>query len=289
MAGPSFESLFNPSVLKSLAHFEWTIRAIAKGTFLGNRISKRLGAGMEFSQYRPYTQGDDIRRLDWKMYGRSERFYIKQSEVETDVGVWFVLDDSLSMTYQEDGLTKFDYSRIFIGYLAYLSLLIGDSFGLITSQGTLPIGHGHKQWQRFVSRLYACKPSSHLDLFTPKLVGKEVILVLSDLYDNGENWSSELPKLKTRQNEVLVFHVLGSREEKLSFEGALTFQDLESGEKVQLTPQRVANSYQRKLSHWCESLRTGFSAKGIDYRRAMMMADPTPLIHQFLYESSRMR
>ncbi|MEO1254564.1 MAG: DUF58 domain-containing protein, partial [Bacteroidota bacterium] len=128
-------SLFqiDPEVISSIREFDWAIRSLAMGEYYGIKQSRRLGTGMEFSQYRPYSQGDDLRQLDWKMYARTDKFYIKQSEVETNIDVTFIIDTSRSMNYQEDNWSKLEASKMLCGILAYVALQNGDWISLADS------------------------------------------------------------------------------------------------------------------------------------------------------------
>lgn len=125
-----YKQLLKPEIINTVSGLALIARVTVDGYLSGLNHSRRVGPGMEFSQYRGYEPGDDLRLLDWKMLARSGRYYIKQSEVETNIAVKFILDSSKSMLHEENGLTKMDYVRVLVASLAYLSQNQGDAVGL---------------------------------------------------------------------------------------------------------------------------------------------------------------
>ncbi|MDZ7648647.1 MAG: DUF58 domain-containing protein [Cytophagales bacterium] len=124
------KELLNPSVLHTVSGLELVARIIVEGFMSGSNKSQSVGVGQEFSQYRNYQPGDDLRQLDWKMFARTERYYIKEAEIETNITVKFMLDASHSMAYTEDGVSKMQYAKVMIAALAYLARKQSDTFGL---------------------------------------------------------------------------------------------------------------------------------------------------------------
>src|SRR6187455_1183095 len=122
--------LLKPEILNTVNGLELVARIIVEGFMSGSNQSQSIGSGQEFSQYRNYEPGDDLRQLDWKMYARSERYFIKQAEIETNITVKFMLDASNSMAYEEQGITKLQYAKVLTAALAYLARRQGDTFGL---------------------------------------------------------------------------------------------------------------------------------------------------------------
>ena len=125
-----YHDLLKPELVKTISGLALIARVIVDGYLSGVNHSRRVGPGMEFSQFRSYQPGDDLRLLDWKMLARSGRYYIKQSEIETNIAVKFIIDSSNSMLHEEDGLSKMDYVRVLVASLAYLSQNQGDAVGL---------------------------------------------------------------------------------------------------------------------------------------------------------------
>lgn len=273
---------FDPSVLESISDFDWMIRALAKGILFGGRHSLRLGAGMEFSQYRPYSQGDDLRRLDWKMYGRTERFYIKQSEIETDIHFNLVIDHSRSMTYVEQGISKLNQAKLMAALFGYIALRNGDSFSLIMSDNQLPAGHGEKQWQRLLHQLIDLKPVA--DFHPGSLQGHKpgVTLVFSDFFGEGADWSGLLKDYKRPRTEVFAFHMLGQAEQSLDFTGSVAFEDLETTQKVEVNTRRQAEEYQRRFNSWLDQFKSKLMEQGIWYESALIGEHSGDLVQRFV-------
>ncbi len=273
---------FDPSILESISDFDWLIRALAKGVLFGGRHSLRLGTGMEFSQYRPYSQGDDLRRLDWKMYGRTERFYIKQSEVETDIHFNLVIDNSLSMTYAENDVSKLNKAKLLAALFAYIALRNGDGFSLITSGRQLPAGHGDKQWQRLLHHLVALEPVA--DFHPESLTGytSGVTLVFSDFFGEGTDWSRMLQEYKRPRTEVFAFHMMGRAERSLDFSGSVAFEDLETHERVKVNARQQLDWYQQRFGDWLDQFKVDLMQKGIWYEPTFLDEHPGSMVQRFL-------
>lgn len=279
----------DPKVLASIQDFDWAIRSMAHGEHVGQKRSKRLGTGMEFSQYRPYSQGDDLRQLDWKMYARSDKFYIKQAEVETNVDVTFVIDSSHSMLYEEAGLSKLDAAKLLCGVLGYVAIENGDLISL-ADETAMRSGNDSRHWTRYLSRLQHLQDTKRFE--TPVIENKrskELFVFVSDLYDEGEEITSFIKTLKSSRNEVIVFHLMGDQERSLEFGNAIKFQDLETDKAVQLNPQTIKKSYQVQLSEWEKELSHDFLISGIDYNPIEFHTPVSDVINSFLHRRKQLR
>ena len=277
-------SLFqiDPEVLASIHDFDWAIRSLAMGEYHGIKQSRRLGTGMEFSQYRPYSQGDDLRQLDWKMYARTDKFYIKQSEVETNVDVTFIVDSSQSMNYKEGGWSKLDAAKMICGVLAYIALQNGDWISFADGIN-MRSGNDKKHWTRFLGGLQSLKVQEKFQVpFIEQRKSKELFVFISDMYDEDEEMMNFIGSLKSSRNEVIVFHLMGEKEESLDFGNAVRFKDLETGVSTQLNPQIIQGSYQSQVKAWKEDLKQEFLTKGIDYHPIDFTVPVSDLINAFL-------
>lgn len=283
MSRPATEDWsFDPSMLESISDFDWLIRALAKGILFGGRHSLRLGTGMEFSQYRPYSQGDDLRRLDWKMYGRTERFYIKQSEIETDIHFNLVIDHSLSMTYAEDRISKLNQAKLLVALFGYIALRTGDSFSLIMSGKQLPTGHGDKQWQRLLHQLVELEPVADFHPNSLKGDSPGVTLVFSDFYGEDTDWSKLLQDYKRPRTEVFAFHMLGKAEQSLDFSGSVAFEDLETRKRIKVNARQQSVGYQQRFVSWLDPFKIDLKQKGIWYEPALLGQHPGDLVQHFM-------
>src|SRR5690606_10198946 len=230
-----YHQLLKPEVIGSVSGLALIARVIVEGYLVGLNHSRRVGAGMEFSQYRGYQPGDDMRLLDWKMLARSGRYYIKQSEVETNIAVKFILDSSRSMLHEENGLSKMDYVRVLVASLAYLAGQQGDAVGLFAlNDKKLNAVYPRVQKQHFnrlLQELINIKsegkwPSDSIS--TEKLHDrshKELIFFITDMYENASELTDLISRLKTIRNEIVVLHVMGKNEMEFAYKGSVTFED----------------------------------------------------------------
>ena len=269
------KELLKPEILNSINGMELIARILVEGFMSGSNRSQTIGAGQEFSQYRNYEPGDDLRQLDWKMYARSERYYVKQAEIETNITVKFMIDASNSMSYSENKLSKLQYAKVLTAALAYLARKQSDSFGLFTvnNKHTQIVEPRFEQQQflRFLNVLIEVKSegtwkhdNSIEHLFDRH--GKEMIVFITDLYDDERDLLNFISRLKTRRNEVIVFHIMGEHEMKFDYDGSFTFQDLETK-----TVRRVETTFQQKeyikrVDEWLEQSRLWMYERQISYQ-----------------------
>ena len=254
---------------------ELVARSLVEGFMSGSNKSQSIGAGQEFSQYRNYEPGDDLRQLDWKMYARSERYYIKQAEIETNITVKFMIDASNSMSYTEDKLSKLHYAKVLTAALAYLARKQSDSFGLFTvnNKHTQIIEPRFEQQQflRFLNALIEVKSegtwkhdNSIEHLFDRH--GKEMIVFITDLYDDERDLLNFIARLKTRRNEVIIFHIMGEHEMKFDYDGSFTFQDLETKNVRRVETTFQQKEYVKRMDEWLEQSRLWMYERQISYQ-----------------------
>jgi uncharacterized protein (DUF58 family) len=269
-----FSDLLKPEILNSISGLELIARIIVEGFMSGSNKSQAIGIGQEFSQYRSYEPGDDLRQLDWKMYARSERFYIKQAEIETNITVKFMIDASRSMSYAENNLSKLQYAKVMTAALAYLARKQSDTFGLFTVNDknihAVQPRFETQQFIRFLNELILVKSegswkknTSLEHLFDRH--GKEMIIFITDLYDENEDLLNFISRLKTRRNEVIVFHLMGQHEMDLDQGGAFTFEDLETKLKKKVDTVVVQEEYSRRVAQWIEQSRLWMYERQINY------------------------
>jgi len=258
--------LLHPDNLRSVAGLELAARRTVDTLLPGINRSRRTGAGQEFSQYRSYQPGDDPRRLDWKLYGRSDRFYVREAELETHTTLRFVLDASASMRHADtNGLQKIDYARYLIATLAWLTQAQGDALALYALNDRqayhLTPRPGRQFFQRLLYELLRIEAGGRfpegrsLDRLLPQGRHREIVLFLSDYYEHGEEISDALRQLSRTRHEVLLFHLLARNELELDYEGILQFEELETGRTVQVDPRRIRSDYQAQFAQHLDTLR----------------------------------
>jgi uncharacterized protein (DUF58 family) len=277
-----YNDLLKPEILNSLNGLELIARIIVEGFMSGSNKSQAIGSGQEFSQYRSYEPGDDLRQLDWKMFARSERYFVKQAEIETNITVKFVVDASHSMSYSEGKLSKLQYAKVLTAALAYLARKQSDTFGLFTVNDK--IIHAvqprfeTQQFIRFLNELMSVKSegtwknNNELEhLFDHR--GKEMIIFITDLYDEHDDLLQFVSRLKTRRNEVIVFHLMGEHELELDHEGAFTFEDLETKQKQKVDTTILQKSYVQRVDEWIRQSRLWMYERQISYQ-LIRISDP---------------
>lgn len=285
------KDLLKPEILNTVNGLELIARVIVEGFMSGSNTSQTIGIGQEFSQYRSYQPGDDLRQLDWKMFGRTERYYIKQAEVETNITVKFMLDASASMDYRENGLSKLQLAKILIAALAYLARRQSDTFGLyVINNDQVQYIEPRFEQQQFHRLLYTLvqtqatstwtKAGSNDHLYNHH--GKELIVFITDLYDDQRDLQQFINRIKTTRNEVVVLHLMGEQELLLNYEGAFTFQDIETGERVKVNTREQQALYKQKITDWLQQCRSWMLEKQIGYQLITMNTPAEQALYAFL-------
>jgi len=261
-------SWLDPKAIDSAKSLEWIAKSIAKGKLQGRHRSQRLSNGYEFSQYRPYVQGDDLRLIDWKMYGKTDKYYIKQSEVEQDHDLHVIVDNSKSMDYEEDGWSKLMYAKLLTACISYINLNQGDSFSWSSSGINHPTGFGMTHWKNCIHAIHKLNSAPDIKESILKVERNKVYIWLTDLYEDVNDISNVLHSLKHANTEVIIFHIIGEKEQSLDFPNNATFIDLESGDKIQLNPTDYVSEYQSKREAHIKACKELFYSKAVQYHKA---------------------
>ncbi len=291
------KELMKSSLLNSISGLELIARVIVEGFMSGSNKSQSVGAGQEFSQYRNYQPGDDLRQLDWKMFARTERYYIKEAEIETNITVKFMLDASGSMSYAENDVSKLQYAKVMMAALAYLARKQGDTFGLYAVndhkiKSVLP-RFEQQQFIRFLTELAKVTGEGSWDksknieqLYDHH--GKEMIIFITDLYDDSKDLQKFISRLKTKRNEVIVFHLMGNHEIQFDFDGSFTFEDLETGIKTKADARMQQSDYRTRVNNWLSESRLWMLEKQINYQLVQMDFMIEELLRNFLTQRKRL-
>ncbi|MDH3717534.1 MAG: DUF58 domain-containing protein [Planctomycetota bacterium] len=267
----------DPQTLAKLQGLELRARHIVEGYVSGVHRSPYHGFSIEFAEHREYTPGDDLRYVDWKVFGRTDKFYLKQFEEETNLVSYLLLDTSESMQYQSDAaaLSKLEYAKCIAASLAYLILQQQDSVGLITfdsevralvrasSQPSNLKQLIHVMEQSTAERKTATGPIFH-DL-AERLKKRGVVIILSDLFDDVASMLTGLKHFRHRRHDVIVFHVLDPAEEDFPFRQTTKFKGLEHLPEVVTEPRSLRQAYQAEFEKFQQQVRTGCRAHNVDY------------------------
>ncbi|RYD72253.1 MAG: DUF58 domain-containing protein, partial [Sphingobacteriales bacterium] len=257
------------------------------------------GAGLEFSQYRSYQPGDDLRSLDWKMFARSDRYYIRESEVETNIAIRILIDASASMNHSDGDFTKIDYAKYLGAALAYLANLQGDAIGLYVFQNSGIFSMTPKQDFQHLARLFYQLESINPDGDFTKAIHykelfagaqkRELLVFVTDLYQKDDEIIHLLDTLNTLRHEIVVFHVLSRNELELDFKGYTTFEDLETGETIQIDQTKARVEYKSKLANYLEQTRIKMLDRKIFYRTICTDEPLDQALRDFLKQRSKLR
>lgn len=286
------KELLKPEVLNTVDGLELIARIIVEGFMSGSNKSQSVGAGQEFNQFKNYQPGDDLRQLDWKVFARSERYYIKQSEIETNITVKFILDASHSMAYEEDGVSKLHYAKVMTAALGYLARKQSDTLGLFTVNdqhiSAIQPRFEQQQFIRFLNELVhlksegAWKKDNGMEqLFDHH--SKEMIVFITDLYDDANDLQHFITKLKTSRNEVIVFHLMGEHETEFDFDGSFTFEDLESGLRTKADTVIQQKDYSQRMKTWLANSRRWMLEKQINYQLVFINKPVDFVLRNFLH------
>src|SRR5438445_820160 len=273
---PRRGSLIDPKTLMSIKNLELRARVVVEGFWTGLHRSPYHGFSVEFSEYRPYSQGDDPRYLDWRLYARTDRYFIKKFEDETNLRCYLLVDNSRSMTYGSLAYHKGQYANTLAATLAYFLYLQGDAVGLLTFDERireyLPARHRAGHLRHLMLRLEQPAGGTATDLQAPlrrivETVKKRALMVLiSDLLAPIEALEKSLGSLVACGHDVLLFNILDPAELNFNFDKAEMFYDVESGRDLFIDPATARKEYLKKLNAHLASVRSACQKLGIGYR-----------------------
>jgi len=274
--GPSITRFIDPVVLARIENLELLAKTVVEGFVTGLHRSPFMGFSVDFAEFRQYQPGDEIRRIDWNVYARSDRLMVRLYEGETNTHVHFLLDVSGSMAYGSGPVTKMDYAKYLTASLLYFAYHQRDGVGLVNfdREVTAHVKAGRRKGQLHnllinVDRAEAAKEtefSKPLDFMAEFLKRRGIVVLVSDLYDEVENIIRGISHLRAKGNEVIVFHVLDDFELNFPFDQMTEFEDLETRKKLNVIPQYLRKEYLQLINSHIEELRARMTAIGVDYK-----------------------
>ncbi len=271
--------VFDPKILSRIKSLELRAKFIVEGFLIGIHRSPYHGFSVEFAEHRPYQPGDEPKKVDWKLYARSERLYTKEFEEETNMLVYIILDVSNSMNYSSEGITKYEYAATVGASLAYLLIHQKDAVSLTLFDKEirlhLPPSATKLQFIRMIKVLESTTPSEQtqipevLDIIGVKIKKKGMVIFISDLlpgepvYDNLAVIKA-LKDIRYRNNEVIVFHILDPAEINLPFTESAILKDMETLSELPVTPD-IRGSYKYRVQEFISGYKKAFRSHNIDY------------------------
>jgi uncharacterized protein (DUF58 family) len=268
-------SFLDPALLARISDLALLARTVVDGFMHGQHRSMRKGSSTDFAQHRAYQPGDDLRRIDWRLLGRTDRFYMKEFEADTNASVIFALDSSASMDYGSKGVTKYDYGRFLIASLAWLSQAQGDRVGLATFTGDIVdvVPPSARHLQLLLHTLGRSKATGAGSLATPvqrlaHMTARAGITVLvTDCYESPEELGRCADALRMRGQDLIIFHVVDAAERDFPFTAAATFEDSESKTRIAVRPDDLRKRYLEQARAHHAAVAKRLVASGADYVR----------------------
>jgi len=269
--------LLDPEVLARLGTLKLRVRAVTEGILSGLHRSPHHGQSVEFAEHKEYAPGDDVRRIDWKAYGKFDKYYVKQFEQETNLRCTLLVDSSGSMGWKgaPGRLTKLEYAAALAASLAWLLVRQADAAGLLLCAGavvkSIPPRASAGHLLPIVEALAAATPAgptrldAALDWLVENAPRRSAVVVLSDLFDEDQQLLKRLAQLSRRGHEVTIFHLLDPAELEFPFEEPTLFQSMEDGREVEAVGREVKKGYLRLMEEWLASLKRDTAEADLDY------------------------
>jgi uncharacterized protein (DUF58 family) len=270
------QRFLDPSVLAGISGLDLVAKTVVDGFVNGLHRSPDFGFSQEFAEYRAYSPGDDLRHVDWNVYARTERAYLKRYRGETNSMLTVLLDASNSMKFSSHAVSKMDYARFTAASLFYLAIHNQrDAAGLIVFDDEIRnyVRPSMRQGQlhRLLSGLEQAEPHARTDFAKPLnhfqqfLRRRGIVVFISDFYDSPERIVRTIEPLRFHGNEVVLFHVLDPREIRPEIKEPSTLVDLETQDRIEITPEYVRDEYRKKFDAHVEALRDKSRGAGMDY------------------------
>lgn len=290
----STSRIIDPRTLTKFGNLSLVAKTIVEGFISGLHRSIHKGASVEFAEHREYVHGDDPKYLDWKVYGRTDRLYLREFREETNLKAYIILDISNSMNYasQPQYITKFTYAQCLAGCLGYLMMKQNDATGLVVFDSDVKSFIKPSSTRRHFH--FLMKNLENLKIGKDTNIGeilhnianhikrRSLIILISDLFDDQESVMRGLTHFKHKHHEVIVFHVIDKGEMEFPFEGFRDFIDMETNEKISIDASTLRIAYQKVFREFLSFYQRGCSERGISYARAITQKPFDYFLYQFL-------
>jgi len=271
----------DPQVLARVGNLDLLARNVVNGFINGLHRAPYFGASIDFAEHRGYVPGDDIRRVDWRLYARTDRYYVKQYEADTNTNFCVLLDVSRSMGFKSQGISKLEYASYLAACLAHLAHRQRDRVGIITfdSDVVVHVPPSAKHFDVLLHTLDRAKPERPGQLAGPvsrlaeHFKRRSILALISDFYEEPDVILESIKPLRFLGNDLLVFHVLDPAEVHFDYSDASSFEDLESREQVPVVPESFGDEYRKLIKDHVDALQQKFSEHRIDYTM-MNTAEP---------------
>ena len=293
-----YRKYLDPEHISKLSGLDIIARLVVEGFITGLHRSPYHGFSVEFSEYRPYMPGDSVRNIDWKVLGRTERYYVKQFEEETNLRAYLLLDSSGSMGYSSLNITKLQYAQYLGAALTYLLLKQRDATGLVTFSDHiktfLPPRSVFSYLNQILKEMDSLTPAGEtkvadtFHLLAERIKKRGLIIILSDLFDNPDHILTALKHLRHKKHEIIVFHILDPMEIQFSFGDDTVFIDLETEEKIQTFPKHIKGDYRQQIKEFLKRYKRECFQHKIDYHQVSTNKPFDQTLYHFLMKRKKM-
>jgi len=295
-----YRKYLQPDVVAKLSNMELVARLVVEGFITGLHKSPYHGFSVEFAEHRQYMPGDEIKHIDWKIYGKTDRYYIKEFEEETNLKAYIILDASRSMAYSSDGrMTKLEYASYIAAALAYLMVQQRDAVGLTVFDEKIRMympPHATKSYLKQILKSLELLTGSNktgtaqsLHEIAERLKRRGLVIVLSDLFDKPNEVISAMKHFRHKKNEVIVMQVLDPLERSFAFGGDAIFKDMETADEITTQPYHIQKAYRDEMHKFIEGYKKECRENNIDY---VLLDTATPFdiaLFEYLGKRKRMR
>lgn len=272
---PQPTRFIDPSTLTRISSLELVARTVVEGFISGLHRSPQLGFSMNFAEYRRYQPGDDVRKIDWKVFGRTDRLFVKEYEGETNTGIHLILDCSRSMDYGSRGIRKLEYGQYLAASLAYFAFRQRDGVGFVSYDDAVreyvPARGSMGHLNTVLHTIERVRPGRRSSFVEPlvavaeRLRRRGIVVVISDLYEEFEKVMNGLRNLAYRGNDLIVFQLLDPREIEFDFDRGAQFVDMETGEEMHVIPDFLRKEYRRMIRDQISRYESECQKDRIDY------------------------
>lgn len=295
-----YRNYLKPEVVAKLSNIDLRARLVVEGFITGLHKSPYHGFSVEFAEHRQYMPGDEIKHIDWKVYGRTDRYYIKQFEEETNLKAYLIVDASRSMDYASNGrIRKLEYASYLAAALAYLMIKQQDAVGLAIYDEKirkyLPPRSTNSYLKLIFKELATLRGSSKtgtapsLHEIADRIKRRGLVIILSDFFDNPDHVVTAFKHFRHRKNEVIIIQILDPLEKSFAFGSDSVFKDMETSEELMTQPWHIQKAYQEAMQKFLERYKRECRENGIDY---LLVDTSTPFdvaLLEYLMKRQRMR
>lgn len=267
--------LITEKVANTLDAFHLNVKEIVEGFMVGLHKSPYHGFSVEFSDYRQYIPGDQIKDIDWKQFAKTDRYYVRRFEDETNVNAYILLDHSNSMAFSSHKVRKIDYAKNLAAALTYLIQKQSDAVGLVTYNETITYLQPPKTNPAFIAgiykKLYEISPEKNtnsikaLHQIAEKINKRSLIIIITDLLDDSEELIQSFKHFRYKKHDVIVFHIVDNQEIEFDYKKETLFIDSETQEEIKVFPWQIKANYQRKYSDFFQNIKEQCSHSRIEY------------------------